>query len=192
MVKLAQGYAIRKAILADLAAIMHVERQSFTAGIAESESVFTERLTHAPDCNFVLTNSQDKAVCGYFTAEIWEAVQPDAFALGHSVRERHCVNGSSLYISSFALLPEIRGTRIEESTAGLAETFFAAALTEISTAFPQLERIILLVHEDWHKAISIYKSQGFTCTQIVNGFTWFGGKQALIYEKIIQKQENKD
>ena len=119
-------------------------------------------------------------MCGYFTAELWDALQMDvgAFALGHSVRERHQPAGTVLYISSFALLPEVRGQSI-------AEKFFASAIERIAVVFPQVEQVVLLVHEDWHKAIRIYEKQGFIRTQVLDWFSWFGDKRAFIYEKTI-------
>ena len=175
-----KGFSVRKAEPRDLAAVMQVERQSFEENIVEDESVFADRITYASDCNYVLVKTGTQSVCGYFTAELWDSgkIGADAFALGHSVRERHQPAGTALYISSFALLPEVRGE-------GVAEHFFAAAIECIVALFPQLERIILLVHEDWHKAIRIYEKQGFIRTRTLNRFAWFGDKRAFIYEKTI-------
>lgn len=177
---MSKGYEVRKAEPEDLSTVMQVERQSFEENIVEAESVFADRIAYASGCNYVLVKAGTQSVCGYFTAELWDSakVETSAFALGHSVRDRHHPTGTVLYISSFALLPEVRGLRI-------AENFFAAALERIAAAFPQLERIILLVHEDWHKAIRIYEKQGFIRTKILDNFAWFGNKQAFIYEKSI-------
>ena len=179
-----QSYTVRRACTADISAVMQIEAQSFDTGIAEDEAVFAERLAEAEGCNYVLENA-DHAVCGYFTAELWTAAQftPSFFDLGHSVRDRHDPAGTTLYISSFALLPEVRGQRTADKTSGIAEYFFSAALDYITAAFPQLQRIILLVHEDWHKAITIYEGQGFTRIQVLDNFSWFEGKKAFIYEK---------
>ena len=176
----AKGYSVRKAKQGDLAAVMQVERQSFEETIVEDESVFADRIAYASDCNYVLVKADTQSVCGYFTAELWDSSQmgADAFALGHSVRERHQPAGTALYISSFALLPEVRGQSI-------AEHFFAASIERIVAVFPQLERSILLVHEDWHKAIRIYEKQGFIRTQVLERFAWFGDKRAFIYQKMI-------
>lgn len=173
-------YSVRKAEPGDLAAVMQVERQSFEENIVEEENVFTERIAYASDCNYVLIKADTQSVCGYFTAELWDSakIEADAFALGHSVRERYQPAGTALYISSFALLPEVRGQRI-------AEAFFASAIEHISAVFPQLERIILLVHEDWRNAIRIYEKQGFIRMQVLDRFAWFGNKRAFIYEKSI-------
>ena len=175
-----KGYRVRKAEPGDLAAVMQVERQSFEETIVEDERVFADRITYASDCNYVLVKTDVQSVCGYFTAELWDASQigAEAFALGHPVRERHRPAGTALYISSFALLPEVRGQRI-------AENFFAVSIERIAAIFPQVERVILLVHEDWHKAIRIYEKQGFTRTQILDNFAWFEDKQAFIYEKSV-------
>ena len=171
-------FSVRRAAPRDLAAVMQVERQSFEENIVEDESVFADRIAYASDCNYVLVKMGTQSVCGYFTAELWDSseIGADAFALGHSVRERHQPAGTALYISSFALLPEVRGE-------GVAEHFFAASIERIVAVFPQLERIILLVHEDWHKAIRIYEKQGFIRTQVLDRFAWFGDRRAFIYEK---------
>ena len=175
-----KAYSVRLAEAGDLAAVMQVERQSFEETIVEDESVFADRIAYTSGCNYVLVKADTQSVCGYFTAELWDALQMDvgAFALGHSVRERHQPAGTVLYISSFALLPEVRGQSI-------AEKFFVAAIEHIISVFPQLKRIILLVHEDWHKAIRIYEKQGFIRIQILDQFAWFGNKRAFIYEKTI-------
>ena len=180
-----QSYTVRRACTADIAAVMQIEAQSFDAGIAEDEAVFAERLAEAEGCNYVLENA-DHAVCGYFTAELWTAEHftPSFFDLGHSVRDRHDPAGATLYISSFALLPEVRGQRTADKTSGIAEYFFSTALDYITAAFPQLQRIILLVHEDWRKAITIYEAQGFTRIQVLDNFSWFAGKKAFIYQKM--------
>ena len=173
----AKGFSVRKAELGDLAAVMQVERQSFEENIVEAESVFADRIAYVSDCNYVLIKAGTQSVCGYFTAELWadSQIETDAFALGHSVRERHQPAGTVLYISSFALLPQVRGQSI-------AEKFFVAAIEHIISVFPQLERIILLVHEDWHKAIRIYEKQGFIRIRILDRFAWFGNKRAFVYE----------
>ena len=181
-----KGYRVRKAKPGDLAAVMQVERQSFEETIVEDERVFADRIAYASDCNYVLVETDVQAVCGYFTAELWDASQigAEAFALGHSVQERHQPTGTTLYISSFALLPEVRGQRI-------AENFFALSIERIAAVFPQVERVILLVHEDWHKAIHIYEKQGFIRTQVLERFAWFGDKRAFIYEKTISSHLQK-
>jgi len=205
---MSKTYTLRKASAADIAAVMQVERHSFEAGIAEDEAVFAERICCAPECCYVLIKPDGQSVCGYFTAEIWDSAktEPESFSLGHSIRERHHPGGTVLYISSFALLPEVRGTRISELPAisalpvsdkkrkaagtmgdtGIAEMFFTAVLEHITAACPQLNRIQLLVHEDWHKAIRIYERQGFARTQTLDRFAWFGNKRAFIYEKPIK------
>ena len=242
------AYTVRGATSSDIEAIMHVEQQSFADGIAETQTTFAERLTCADQCNYVLLSSDSQSVCGYVTAEIWDAAQfdPALFSLGHSVREQHRPDGTTLYISSFALLPEVRGTRIpradipgallctaaesdaistqlscmrstqaasgqyqigtdgdtadtggnqrtvpakdQNHTIGLAALFFTTALERISAAFPQLERIVLLVHEEWHNALALYEKYGFTPIQTLDRFAWFGGKRAFVYEKMISNK----
>lgn len=180
MVMMDELYSIRKAESYDLPAVMNIEHKSFEKNIVEEEKVFAERLEYALDCNYLLVKTDTESVCGYFISEIWKCAHVDStsFALGHSVRTCHHPLGKVLYISSFALLPEVRGS-------GVAEQFFETALTLITSHFSNIKRIILLVHEQWVKAIRIYEKQGFTRVQIIKPFTDFGGKSAFIYEKIL-------
>lgn len=170
------NYTIRKATQTDLAAVMRIEHESFEKDIVEEEKVFADRLAYAVDCNYLLVKTDTGSVCGYFISEIWNCANVDntAFALGHSVREYHRPLGTTLYISSFALLPEVRGS-------GIAERFFETALTLITGHFSLLERIMLLVHEDWRKAIRIYEKQGFVRLQTIERFSGFGNRRAFIY-----------
>lgn len=199
MVDALPQYTIREAAPTDIAAVMRIELQSFDGEIAESEAVFEERLGYADHCNYILVRQTDNAVCGYLTAEIWEAdlYNPESFALGHSVYERHSIAGTALYISSFALAPELRSQKLQptqysnaagagKAVIGAATFFFTGALERITAAFPQLKKLILLVHEDWRNAIRIYEAQGFTRIDVLERFPVFGGKRAYIYEKMLQ------
>lgn len=157
--------------------------------------------------------------CGYFCAERWEErhFSPEYFALGHSAAECHCPAGSVLYISSFALVPALRGKKItaadrytvDRCTAGrytglntaqtgavllrsvsavesVARFFFRTVLDTISAAYADIERIVLIVHEEWTAAIRIYESQGFCRTGVIHHFAGFDGKCAFVYEKSLK------
>lgn len=173
-----EQYTIRQAVANDLPAVMHIEYQSFEKHIIEDEHIFADRITYASGCNYLLVEERTTLVCGYFISEIWDSAKHgiDAFTLGHSVQEYHQPQGTVLYISSFALLPEVRGS-------GIAEHFFKTALKCITDHFSQLEQVILLVHEDWSKAIRIYEKQGFIQSKTIKHFAGFKNKQAFIYKK---------
>ena len=147
--------------------------------------------------------------CGYFCAERWEErhFSPEYFALGHSAAECHCPAGSVLYISSFALVPALRGKKITAadrytvlyapyrgaaslqavpSVESVARFFFRTVLDTISAAYADIERIVLIVHEEWTAAIRIYESQGFCRTGVIHHFAGFDGKCAFVYEKSLK------
>ncbi len=180
-------YRIRQAALSDITSIMHIEQASFAPAIREEQSVFEERLTVARECSRVLYAAADGRIFGYFTAEIWEksSLTEKTFLLGHSTAACHVPNGSILYISSFALLPELRGRKIEtaDGNIGIAKMFFRSSLKEVLAAYPNIQKMLLLVHEDWKNAQRIYQSEGFACVTAFPAFNGFEGKTALIYEK---------
>lgn len=175
-----EHYTLRKAVENDLPAIMQIEYQSFEKHIIEDEHIFADRIAYASGCNYLLVEERTQLVYGYFISEIWDSTKYgiDAFTLGHAVQEYHQPLGTVLYISSFALLPEVRGS-------GIAEHFFKTALKYITDNFPKLERVILLVHEEWFKAIRIYEKQGFDRLHTIEHFAGFENKRAFIYEKIL-------
>ncbi len=180
-------YRIRQAALSDINHIMHIEQASFAPAIRETQSIFEERLTVAPECSRVLYSTANGRIFGYFTAEIWEksSLSEETFLLGHSTAACHVPNGNVLYISSFALLPELRGRKIEtaDGSMGIAKMFFRSALEEILAAHPNIQKMLLLVHEDWKNAQRIYQSENFACLTAFPEFHGFEGKTALIYEK---------
>lgn len=75
-------------------------------------------------------------------------------ALGHKPRHTHRRDGSVLYVSSFALLPQYRGR-------GLGLSFFRAALAALCCAHSRLQHVVLVVSEEWPSARRIYDALGF-------------------------------
>lgn len=219
-------YLVRNAGISDLEAIMTIEKASFADPIMEEEAVFADRLRTASPYTFVLCASEEYSAAkegytaaGYFSSERWKGTtfSTEDFALGHSAAERHCLTGSVLYISSFALAPALRGTKItaadrcavlnttpilstaadsaafyekpvlkQSNVEGVARFFFRTVLNTITAAHTGIERIVLVVHEDWAKAIRIYESQGFYRTGIFQRFAGFGDSSAFVYEKTLK------
>lgn len=148
----------------DIDSIMKIERASFIPGIQEKQSVFEERIRVFSNGFLLLTDNSEKAVkeyghgviAGYFCSEIWDYIpgEDSFFTLGHSAGKVHNDNGKVLYASSFALLPQYRGN-------GNGRALFENSLKILSTSFPQLETVLLLVNEEWTGAQKIYQSLGF-------------------------------
>ncbi len=181
---------LRKAEQADLPGIMAVENAAFLPGIRESAEVFAERAGVFSEGFFVLTEPGDwngpgtDRIAGYFCAEIW-SMEPfcgcssgkkfDAgfFELGHSIRDRHCRTGNTLYISSFALLPEYCGK-------GNGSSFFMDALNRILMENPGIEQCVLLVNEEWTAARRIYSRAGFEEAGLLQAFFEPSGQSGII------------
>lgn len=149
----------------DLPSIMYIERAAFIPPIQEKQKVFDERLELFPQGFFVLSDSSVETVtkaghavnAGYFCSERWLAVPNDdkAFLLNHKPRKTHVRNGTVLYVSSFALLPDYQGK-------GIARQFFASSLAALCGAETQIQTVVLLVNEEWKAALHIYETLGFS------------------------------
>ncbi|MCR5724449.1 MAG: hypothetical protein K6G80_05110 [Treponema sp.] len=170
----------------DLPAIMTIEHSAFIPQIQEKKRVFNDRLQLFPQGFLILADTSEDVVfkhgasltAGYLTSEIW-ATAPDfekaateakaqkalsqQFALGHAMYKSHCITGSALYISSYALLPAYRGS-------GLGLPFFHSAVSALCGAFAQIRTVILLVCEEWTGARHIYEKLGFTPVYTLPGF----------------------
>lgn len=157
----------------DIYDIMKIEHSAFIPEIQESKETFEERLYTFPQGFFILSNSfQDSTleikktqIIGYFSSEIWNEIPKtnDIFLLGHSSKKAHKINGSILYFSSFALLPSFQGKH-------LSEPFLKECLSSICKSFPNIEKIVLLVNEEWLGARHLYKKLGFTDSRIIKDF----------------------
>lgn len=162
---------IRTAKISDIDAIMKIEREAFDVCIQEKESVFLERIELFNDGFFVL--EEDGFVCGYFSSELWnfleERTEAD-FSLGHDIGKCHSNSGDELYISSFALLQEMRGK-------GAGKYLFHEAIKRILAKY-SLKSIILLVSASWQNAEKMYSESGFNYATRLSDFFQFsdGGK----------------
>ena len=152
---------MRVATLADRDAIMHVEHHAFDVSIQEKESVFEQRLQYCKNCCLVFEDTVTGVIAGYVTAERWKTCIIDAksYTLGHSVFDTHCDDGSVLYISSFAVLPEYQGK-------GKGSALFTNIINWFIAHNAGITEIVLLVNEAWAAARHIYSNAGFSlvCT----------------------------
>jgi ribosomal-protein-alanine N-acetyltransferase len=173
-------HRIRNAVPGDIAEIMRIEHASFANGIREDRATFLDRIAVCHNCFTVLEGERDNdtgrstqpsgiqttgSLAGYLSAEIWDRVpEPtvEMYRLGHPARERHCVAGCVLYISSFAVDPAARG--------GAGRAFFRGSIERIAKSAPSIERIVFIVHEQWHAARHIYETEGFSYTGTIDGF----------------------
>lgn len=161
------AFYLRQATVADLTAIMDIERQAFIPQIQESEDTFRERIIAFSTGFLILEDrSQDVAVpAGYFSSEIWcePADTVSSFELGHSALQSHDGSGTVLYISSMALSNRYRGH-------GLGRMLFIRSCTQVLDCCPQISLLQLLVNTEWKKAQAIYRSAGFSETARLSGF----------------------
>lgn len=171
-------YTLRDATPDDIEDIMKIEYFSFQEGIREDETVFRKRVEVFPK-GFLLLVDETGASKGYFASEIWQlpafkgsdspvpasesscapasessGVDASLFTLNHDISDHHTDKGNTLYISSFALLPECRGS-------GMGDKFFNEAVARIRSAFPGLTQSVLIVNESWVRARAIYKKRGY-------------------------------
>ena len=157
----------------DLPSIMHIERAAFIPPIQEKQKIFDERLQLFPQGFFILSDSSVETVtkaghavnAGYFCSELWLTL-PDNdkfFALNHKPYKTHHRDGTLLYVTSFALLPDYQGK-------GIARQFFASSLAAVCGAFSQIKKVVLLVNEEWEGALHIYESLGFTQIRRMQGY----------------------
>ncbi len=172
---------IRTANLFDIDSIMEIENSSFVPQVREERQVFLQRLKVFPQ-GFILLiddsvpvadegqktgiDAKNENICGYFCTELWKKIpkSKEVFSVGHDISLTHCADGTVLYISSFALLPGLRG-------GGLGGKFFRSALNYIEESVQNLKEEVLLVNENWTGARHIYKKNGFSeCFSIKNAF----------------------
>jgi ribosomal-protein-alanine N-acetyltransferase len=194
------GFLLEQAQPADMDEIMRIEDASFAPEIRESRAVFVDRRETFPEGNLVLFYPQtgipgkslsvsgSRALAGYFSSEIWGTVppaEPQAWALGHSARERQIPDGKVLYISSFAVEPASRSSALKDAGGyGAGAFLFNTAIERITGNFPRLDKIAFIVHEDWIAARRIYEKAGFRYSGRIETFFFPYGK-ALIMEKDI-------
>lgn len=164
---------ISYAKLSDISDIMKIEHSAFIPEIQENKETFEERIKIFSQGFFILSNDfrdsileiKKTQIIGYFSSEIWNEFPKtnDIFTLGHSSKKVHNKNGSILYFSSFALLPSFQGKH-------LAEPFLKECLSSVCKTFPNIEKIVLLVNEEWLGARHLYKKLGFKDSRIIKDF----------------------
>lgn len=158
-------FRIRPAIHDDLVAVMALEERGFAHSIQEPAAVFLERID-VFSMGFLIATDMDAQVLGYICSEIWPyrvRIQPESFALGHSIRDRHTSSGTELYISSMAVSPTARGQ-------GLGLRLLSDCLQRAVASHPLITSAILLVNERWTSAARIYRQLGFA---EIEAFTQF-------------------
>ncbi|WP_319506379.1 N-acetyltransferase [uncultured Methanolobus sp.] len=142
---------------------MLVEHDSFHKNIAESRSVFFDRIKVFPEGFLVL--EIDGEIAGYISSEMWEHsenIDAERFCLNHTISEVHISGGSELYISSIGVIKKYRGK-------GYGKMLFSELVERISSSY-RIASIILIVSENWDAARKIYENNGFLEIQRINGF----------------------
>lgn len=172
---------LRQAEIQDIDGIMNVEHQSFINSIQETKDVFAGRIQMCRDC-FIVFEDDSHKICGYFSAEKWAAVpsSDDVFKLNHRAENFHCTEGSVLYLSSFALLPEYRGH-------GNGRELFSQAVSWFVSHNKNIRQAILLVNETWKGALHIYTQYGFRETHRIPSF--FAGENGLPSDGIVMVKD---
>ena len=190
----ADKIAIRAITGSDIDMIMELEAQSFNDEIMEEKSVFLDRISTCSTTNFALCD-MDSRLLGSFFSEIWTGEPNDfekVFKLGHTASELHKSDGETLYISSFAVNPKLRGARLigfnkpaYYGGSGLspARYFFNASIEKIIELHSQLRNIYLMVSDDWRSAQKIYEDGGFLRIHTFKRYDGFGDVPVHIYKK---------
>ena len=162
---------LRRAVAADMAEIMRLERAGFAEAIQETEATFAERLSAAPEGCWVLAGDAGR-LYGYLCAEFWplqDGLDAGRFGRDHAAADTHVADGEEVYVSSMVVDPATRGT-------GWGRRLFSDALTEMFARHPHLRSTILIVNPEWAAARSIYRAEGFTeIGEIENYFASVGG-----------------
>ena len=174
---------------------MRIERQAFIPQIQEKKKTFEKRLEIFPNGFLILSDASESAVkqngnaltCGYLCSEIWSSF-PSAtdsdeifrrkFKLGHNIKDTHDSSGRYLYVSSFAVLRDYQGK-------GLGTRFFENSLAALCGSFKNVDKVVLIVNEEWQNAIRIYEKLGFSRVRTLPDFFPAFGKTGMmsLFEK---------
>lgn len=138
---------------------MHVERSCFIPEIQEEREVFLSRMGINPF--YVFIDETSGKVAGYISAEYIEKLPESAseIALNHKPSG---MKTSMIYISSFALLPEYRGT-------GLGKEMWNRSC-DLFSKLSGVKSLVLLVNEEWKGAAHIYENAGFETVRVFEDF----------------------
>ena len=166
-------FVLRNASLADIDAIMRIEKESFHPLIQEAQQVFEQRLQIFPQGFLLFLHDTTGEIAGYICSERWKAVPECAknFSVGHDAARVHHVDGAVLYLSSFALLKKYRGR-------GNGSLLFKRTLREFVNRLA-IKCVLLMVHAEWAGARHIYEAAGFKIYMTIpNAFPQEAGKAA--------------
>ena len=155
---------IRRAEMKDIDAILEIEHNSFDKSICEEKETFLERIKVFNKGFLVVEHN--KKVVAYLCSEVWqynENINEEDFLLGHSIKESHKPYGNEVYISSFAVYPEARKS-------GIGKHLFHYFLKNINMLTDNPKSVVLLVADNWHNAINIYKNEGFQEIKTIKEF----------------------
>lgn len=158
-------FHLRRAVAADLAEIMRLERAGFAESIQETEATFTERLSAAQEGCWVLAGEAGR-LYGYLCAEFWplqEGFDAGRFARDHAAADSHVADGEEVYVSSMVVDPATRGT-------GWGRRLFRESLAEMFGRHPRLRSAILIVNSEWTAARQIYRAEGFVDIGEIEGY----------------------
>lgn len=167
-----ENFTIRNANPSDIDDIMEVEKAAFIPEIQEEKNVFLERIKAYPQLFLIFQHKNKIAgyLCGEYLNKIPETA--DEIKLGHIPA---AADKNFLYISSFALLPEFRGS-------GNGKLLWNNALKYIGSE----ANYILLVNEEWKSAMHIYENSGF---EIIKKFENFFKKSENSFSNALLMQK---
>lgn len=139
--------------------IMHVEKSCFIPEIQEEREVFLSRMGNNPF--YLFRDKESDKIAGYISAEYVEKIPESAseIALNHKPAVK---TSNILYISSFALLPEYRGSGLGKEMWNQSCQCFSK-LSGVNT-------LVLLVNEEWEGAFHIYEKSGFKKVKVFEDF----------------------
>lgn len=160
-----ENLKVRAVKLDDIDAIMAIENESFDDGIKENKEVFVERMDTFNDGFLVLVDDNDSPLA-YICSELWEykkSINKLEFTLGHSIVDKHNINGNELYISSTALSNKLRGR-------GYGHLLVEQLLVNIKKNYPNVNSSILVVAQSWTAAQKIYRNNGFVKVGSIKDF----------------------
>lgn len=155
---------------------MQIEETCFDEDTQEEREVYRDRLVSFSDGCFIL--EYDGHPVGFIASELWKIESPHEkiFELWPADLCCHRDAGRTLYISSIAILPEYRGRR-------WASLFLSSALRYLLHRYDQIERILLLVAEEWAPARRLYAAMGLREAMHVGDF--FGGYTVPSHDAIV-------
>ncbi len=155
---------VRQAINTDMERIMKIEENAFIPNVQETYQTFASRMATYPQ-GFLVLEDDRGTVQGCFSSELWEGLPNNnkVFILDHEIAKVHKEDGKLLYVSSFALMGNLRGR-------GMGKLFFKECLKQVTKASPQIMQIVLIVSQEWGVACHIYEGLGFKTIRQIPGF----------------------